>query len=217
MNTTGALPVSRSSAALGSRWETHCVAYFLSSLARARQSRAFASNGRLHEFSTMPGVHRGCERHRAEPQGGAASQLARRGEPKTPAGSQEGRGGSPRRRPGVGRCDGRGPEPGASRSARSRPTGSRDRGHRGYRARVMFWPKKNKSEEMPIGTIPIDSIFSPVRRVNYTVTPARVGRETDFDRLNLEVWTRRGRSIPAECGGLRREDPQGAALDLHQL
>jgi DNA-directed RNA polymerase subunit alpha len=47
----------------------------------------------------------------------------------------------------------------------------------------------NKSEEMPIGTIPIDSIFSPVRRVNYTVTPARVGRETDFDRLNLEVWT----------------------------
>jgi DNA-directed RNA polymerase subunit alpha len=42
---------------------------------------------------------------------------------------------------------------------------------------------------MPIGTIPIDSVFSPVRRVNYTVTPARVGRETDFDRLNLEVWT----------------------------
>jgi DNA-directed RNA polymerase subunit alpha len=49
--------------------------------------------------------------------------------------------------------------------------------------------EKNKSEEMPIGTVPIDSIFSPVLRVNYTVTPARVGRETDFDRLNLEVWT----------------------------
>ena len=49
--------------------------------------------------------------------------------------------------------------------------------------------EKNKTEEMPIGTIPIDSVFSPVRRVNYTVTPARVGRETDFDRLNLEVWT----------------------------
>lgn len=48
---------------------------------------------------------------------------------------------------------------------------------------------KNKHEDMPIGTIPIDSIFSPVRRVNYTVTPARVGRETDFDRLILEVWT----------------------------
>ncbi len=49
--------------------------------------------------------------------------------------------------------------------------------------------EKNKDEDMPIGTIPIDSTFSPVRRVNYTVTPARVGRETDFDRLNLEVWT----------------------------
>lgn len=49
--------------------------------------------------------------------------------------------------------------------------------------------EKNKSEDMPIGVIPIDSIFSPIRRVNYTVTPARVGRETDFDRLNLEVWT----------------------------
>ena len=47
----------------------------------------------------------------------------------------------------------------------------------------------NKHEDMPIGTIAIDSIFSPVRKVNYTVTPARVGRETDFDRLNLEVWT----------------------------
>lgn len=49
--------------------------------------------------------------------------------------------------------------------------------------------EKNKSEEMAIGTIPIDSLFSPVLKVNYTVTPARVGRETDFDRLNLEVWT----------------------------
>ena len=48
---------------------------------------------------------------------------------------------------------------------------------------------RNKTEDMPIGTIPIDSVFSPIRRVNYTVTPARVGRETDFDKLNLEIWT----------------------------
>jgi DNA-directed RNA polymerase subunit alpha len=47
----------------------------------------------------------------------------------------------------------------------------------------------NKTEDMPIGVIPIDSVFSPVQRVNYTVTPARVGRATDFDRLNVEVWT----------------------------
>ena len=45
------------------------------------------------------------------------------------------------------------------------------------------------NEEMPIGTIPIDSSFSPIRRVNYTVTPARVGRETNYDKLTLEVWT----------------------------
>ena len=49
--------------------------------------------------------------------------------------------------------------------------------------------EKNKTEEMPIGTIPIDSIFSPVQKVNYSVTPARVGRETDFDKLSLEIWT----------------------------
>mgnify|MGYP001816888458 CR=1 FL=1 len=55
---------------------------------------------------------------------------------------------------------------------------------KGYRS-----AESNKFEDMPIGTIAIDSIFSPVRKVNYSVTPARVGRETDFDRLNLEVWT----------------------------
>jgi len=49
--------------------------------------------------------------------------------------------------------------------------------------------EKNKTEDMPIGTIPIDSIFSPVHKVNYTVTPARVGRETDFDKLTMEIWT----------------------------
>ncbi|MEB2343368.1 MAG: DNA-directed RNA polymerase subunit alpha [Deltaproteobacteria bacterium] len=58
--------------------------------------------------------------------------------------------------------------------------------------------ERNKSEEMAIGTIPIDSIFSPVLKVNYTVTPARVGRETDFDRLNLEVWTN-GAVPPADA------------------
>ena len=58
--------------------------------------------------------------------------------------------------------------------------------------------EKNKVEDQPIGTIPIDSIFTPVRRVNYTVTPARVGRETDFDRLSLEVWTD-GSVAPADA------------------
>ncbi len=48
---------------------------------------------------------------------------------------------------------------------------------------------QNKSEGMPIGVIPIDSLFSPIKKVNYRVTNARVGRQTDFDRLILEAWT----------------------------
>lgn len=48
---------------------------------------------------------------------------------------------------------------------------------------------QNKSESLPIGVIPIDSLFSPIRKVNYRVTNARVGRRTDYDRLILEIWT----------------------------
>ncbi|MDI6687360.1 MAG: DNA-directed RNA polymerase subunit alpha [Desulfobacterales bacterium] len=47
----------------------------------------------------------------------------------------------------------------------------------------------NKDEDAPIGTIPIDSIFSPIKRVNYVVGNARVGQRTDYDKLTLEVWT----------------------------
>ncbi len=48
---------------------------------------------------------------------------------------------------------------------------------------------RNKDEEAPVGTIPIDSVYSPVRKVNYNVTNARVGQRTDYDKLTLEVWT----------------------------
>jgi DNA-directed RNA polymerase subunit alpha len=48
---------------------------------------------------------------------------------------------------------------------------------------------QNKSEGMPIGVIPIDSLFSPIRKVNYRVTNARVGHQTDYDKLSLQVWT----------------------------
>ncbi|MFZ5478707.1 MAG: DNA-directed RNA polymerase subunit alpha [Myxococcota bacterium] len=48
---------------------------------------------------------------------------------------------------------------------------------------------RNKIAENPIGTIPIDAIHSPIRRVKYTVTNARVGQRTDYDKLTLEVWT----------------------------
>ncbi|MBE5794918.1 MAG: DNA-directed RNA polymerase subunit alpha [Clostridiales bacterium] len=48
---------------------------------------------------------------------------------------------------------------------------------------------KNKYPNMPIGVIPIDSIFTPIKKVNYTVTDTRVGQITDYDKLTLEVWT----------------------------
>ncbi len=51
--------------------------------------------------------------------------------------------------------------------------------------------EKNKEPDHPIGLIPIDSIFTPVNRVVYTVEDTRVGQVTDFDRLVLEVWTNR--------------------------
>jgi DNA-directed RNA polymerase subunit alpha len=57
---------------------------------------------------------------------------------------------------------------------------------------------RNKSPTMPIGTIPIDALFSPIRKVNYTVQNARVGQVTDYDKLVLEVWTN-GSVKPADA------------------
>jgi DNA-directed RNA polymerase subunit alpha len=48
---------------------------------------------------------------------------------------------------------------------------------------------KNRVEGVPTGTMFIDSIFSPIRRVNFVVTNARVGQRTDYDKLTLEIWT----------------------------
>jgi DNA-directed RNA polymerase subunit alpha len=47
----------------------------------------------------------------------------------------------------------------------------------------------NKDEEASIGTIPIDSVFSPIKRVKYVVGTSRIGHKTDYDKLTLEVWT----------------------------
>lgn len=67
---------------------------------------------------------------------------------------------------------------------------------RGYRS-----SDNNKSEELPIGWIPVDSFFSPVRKINYTVTQSRVGQRTDFDKLTFEVWTD-GSVTPEDAVGL---------------
>src|SRR5262245_16154840 len=67
--------------------------------------------------------------------------------------------------------------------------------------------ERNKREEDPVGTIPLDAIFSPVVKVNFTVTNARVGQRTDYDRLALEVYT---------DGSVRPEDAVAYAARILQ-
>ncbi len=50
---------------------------------------------------------------------------------------------------------------------------------------------KNKTAQVVIGTIPVDSIYTPVEKVNYTVENTRVGNQTDYDKLTLEIWTKK--------------------------
>jgi DNA-directed RNA polymerase subunit alpha len=52
--------------------------------------------------------------------------------------------------------------------------------------------EKNKTKDAEIGIIPIDAIFSPIQKVNYLVSNARVGQITDYDKLTLEIWTNGG-------------------------
>ncbi|SKA82327.1 DNA-directed RNA polymerase subunit alpha [Clostridium sp. USBA 49] len=70
-----------------------------------------------------------------------------------------------------------------------------DRG-RGYVSQT-----KNKKDNLPINTIPVDSIYTPVKRVNFNVENTRVGQITDYDKLTLEVWTN-GTIKPDEAIGL---------------
>jgi DNA-directed RNA polymerase subunit alpha len=52
-----------------------------------------------------------------------------------------------------------------------------------------YVPVENKESDLPVGFIGVDSLFSPIRKVNYSVSNARVGQRTDYDALALEVWT----------------------------
>jgi DNA-directed RNA polymerase subunit alpha len=61
--------------------------------------------------------------------------------------------------------------------------------------------EENKSEDWPTNMIAVDAIFSPIRKVNYRVTNARVGQRTDYDRLTLEVWTS-GAVLPEDAVAL---------------
>ena len=61
--------------------------------------------------------------------------------------------------------------------------------------------EKNFDEDLPIGYIPVDSVHSPIRKVNYTVEAARLGQMTDYDKLALDVWTN-GAIAPQDAVGL---------------
>jgi DNA-directed RNA polymerase subunit alpha len=73
------------------------------------------------------------------------------------------------------------------------------------RGRGYVPSEKNKEPGQPIGIIPIDAIFSPIRKVNFKVENARVGQETDYDKLVLDVWT---------DGSLRPDDAVAHAAKL---
>ncbi len=69
------------------------------------------------------------------------------------------------------------------------------------RGRGYVSADKNFDADLGLGFIPVDSVHSPVRKVNYTVDPARLGQITDYDKLTLEVWTN-GSILPADAIGL---------------
>lgn len=71
---------------------------------------------------------------------------------------------------------------------------------RGYRP-----AERTSAEDLPIGTIVMDAVFSPIRKVNYKVSQARVGQRTDYDKLTVEIWT---------DGGLAPRDALGYAAKI---
>src|ERR1700760_1525284 len=69
------------------------------------------------------------------------------------------------------------------------------------RGRGYISADKNLDSDLGLGFIPVDSVHSPVRKVNYAVDAARLGQITDYDKLTLEVWTN-GSVLPADAIGL---------------
>jgi len=65
--------------------------------------------------------------------------------------------------------------------------------------------ERNKAFGQPVGVIPVDSIFTPIEKVNYTVEDTRVGKQTDFDKLTMEIWTN---------GSIRPDEAQSLAAKI---
>jgi DNA-directed RNA polymerase subunit alpha len=73
------------------------------------------------------------------------------------------------------------------------------------RGRGYMSAERNYDEDLAVGYIPIDSVHSPVKKVNYTVDSARLGQDTDYDKLTMEVWTN---------GSVKPENAVGLAAKL---
>ena len=72
------------------------------------------------------------------------------------------------------------------------------------------------TQDRPIGVIPIDSMFSPVTKVNFEVENTRIGQRIDYDKLTLEVWTD-GSILPVGRARVRRQDPEGPLQPVRPL
>jgi DNA-directed RNA polymerase subunit alpha len=78
---------------------------------------------------------------------------------------------------------------------------------------------RNFDEDLPLGYIPIDSVHSPVRKVNYSVESARLGQMTDYDKLTIEVWTNGAISPPDAIGQAAKlmKDHQSIFINFEEL
>ena len=166
-------------------------------LDRGRGHHGGQDRGRAARVLVAAGRRRGRDRHHPQPQADPHQDAHHRGE--DPHDRRRAQGQGHGRRP-PGRLGHR--DPGSGRAGRHAL------GERSLRAelrvstgRGYVSADKNFDDDMGIGYIPIDSVHSPVRRVNYHVEAARIGQATDYDRLVLEVWTN-GTISPTDAVGL---------------
>ena len=141
-------------------------------------------DGVLHEFSPIQGLRR-RDRPHPEPQADSDPHPRRRHEDALRTGRQAGRGHGGRYRD---RCGRRHPRSGRAPGDRGRG-GQPAPGAPGQAGRGYVSADKNADEDLGIGWIPIDSVHSPIKKVNYLVEAARLGQTTDYDKLTVDVWT----------------------------
>ena len=142
-------------------------------------------DGVLHEFSPIPGRGRGRDRHHPQPEADSAEDAHRHDQDALPARRQGGRGAA---RDIEADADVEILEPDAH-IATVAEGGKLHMEMRVKRGRGYVSADKNFDEDLGIGWIPIDSVHSPIKKVNYLVEAARIGQTTDYDKLTVDVWT----------------------------